>query len=277
MVKKTDFNAKITEVEGKISSITGLATSSGLTAIENKIPDVTSLVKKADYDTKISDIEKKITDDDHNKYITTPEFNTMTASIFNARLAQANVITKTDFDAKLTGLNKNITSNKTKHLLVKNELKKLEKFEAAYFRGKNCFEEDVTQNYLVFQPVYKYFEKIGDKISSWNSKGLSDEKIISTTASTDKSATKTIYDNVKIKVRFNGELLRQNQVTYNHGPVVNIYIVYETTSDTKTSNIALENCLFGATKLTKSRQIQIFRIWYWIRFKKKIFTSKRRR
>ena len=157
MVKKTDFNAKITEADGKIPSITRLARSSALTAVENKIPDVNNLVKKTDYDTKISDIEKKIFDHDHGKYITTPEFNTMAANVFSARLAQANVITKTDFDAKLSGLNKKITSNKTKHLLVENELEKLGKFDAAYFRGKNYFEEDGTQNYLVFQPVHKYF------------------------------------------------------------------------------------------------------------------------
>ena len=99
--------------------------------------------------------------------------------------------------------------------------------------------------------MYKYFEKTGNEISSWKSKGLSHEKIISTTTSTDKSATKTIYDKARMKVGFNGDLLRQHQVTYNHGPVVNIYIVYETTPDTKTSNIALENCLFGAIKITK--------------------------
>ena len=40
LVKKTNFNAKITEAEGKIPNITGLATSSALTAVENKIPDV---------------------------------------------------------------------------------------------------------------------------------------------------------------------------------------------------------------------------------------------
>ena len=50
----------------------------------------------------------------------------MAASVFNARLTKANVITKTDFDAKLSGINKKITSNKTKHLLVENKLKKLE-------------------------------------------------------------------------------------------------------------------------------------------------------
>ena len=83
----------------------------------------------------------------------------MAADFSNERLAQANVITKTDFDTKLSGLNKKITTNKTKHLLVENELKNLEKFDAAYFRDKNYFEEDGMQNYLVFKPVYKYFER----------------------------------------------------------------------------------------------------------------------
>ena len=65
MVKKTDFNSKITEIKGKIPSITGLATTSALTAVENKIPDVNGLIKKNDYDTKISEIEKKVTGHDH--------------------------------------------------------------------------------------------------------------------------------------------------------------------------------------------------------------------
>ena len=80
---------------------------------------------------------------------------------------------------------------------------------------------------------------------------MPDEKIILTVTSTDKCTTKTIYDNARIKFRFNGDLLRQNQVTYNHGPIVNICIVYGTTPDFKTSNITLQNCLFGAIKLTK--------------------------
>ena len=122
--------------------------------------------------------------------------------------------------------------------------------------------------------MHKYFEKTGDKVSSWKLKGLSDEKIISTTTSTDKSATKTIYDNARIKVRFDGDLLRQNQVTYDHGPAVNIYIVYETTPDTKTSNISLENYIFGAVKLIKDADIDKYkysRYGYWIRFKRKFF------
>ena len=93
--------------------------------MENKIPSVSSLVKKTDYDTKISELEKKLTDHNHDKYITTPEFNTLAADVFNARLAQTNLITKTDFDAKLLTLNRKIISNKSKHLIVENELKKL--------------------------------------------------------------------------------------------------------------------------------------------------------
>ena len=57
---------------------------------------MSSLVKKTDSDTKISDIEKEITDHDHNKYVTTPEFNTLAARVFNERLAQADLVIKTD-------------------------------------------------------------------------------------------------------------------------------------------------------------------------------------
>ena len=52
----------------------------------------------------------------HDKCIATPEFNTLAAAVFNARLPQANLITKTDFDAKLP----NIYSWKSKRLSDEN-------------------------------------------------------------------------------------------------------------------------------------------------------------
>ena len=73
-----------------------------LTAVENKVPY-------------------------HSKYITTLEFNKLTAETFTARLAQANLASKNDisnflkkknFDDKLKTLNNKITSNKTKHVVV---------------------------------------------------------------------------------------------------------------------------------------------------------------
>ena len=94
-------------------------------AVENKIPNASNLVNKTDYDKKVSEIEKKITDQNHDEYITTPEFNKLTTENFTTRLAQANLITKIDFDAKLSSLNRKIILNKTRHLLIEKELKKL--------------------------------------------------------------------------------------------------------------------------------------------------------
>ena len=121
---------------------------------------------------KITEIEIKLTDHNYDKYITIPEFNNLAAKVSNTRLAQANLMTKTDFDAKLSSLNKKITSNKTDHLLVENELKKLKTFDSSYFRGKSHFEEDSTQNYVVFQPINRYFKVMANtKYKSWKNHG----------------------------------------------------------------------------------------------------------
>ena len=78
------------EVKGEIPNITNLATTSALSAIENKIPSVSNLVKTTDYNTKISEIRKKITDYNHDKYITSPEFNKFITEILDFRLKRAN-------------------------------------------------------------------------------------------------------------------------------------------------------------------------------------------
>ena len=166
------IKAKLTELEKKNPDISNLATKTVLTTIENKIPSVSNLVKKTDYNSKITEVGNKLNNDNHDKYITTPEFNKVAADVFNARIAQAILITKTDFDSKFSSLNRKITANKTKHLLVENELNKLKTFDSSYFIGKNYLEENGTQNYLVFQPVQKYFKFVNINnewyIASWN-------------------------------------------------------------------------------------------------------------
>ena len=67
-------------MEGTIPSISGLATNAALTAVENKMPNISNLVI-TDYNTKISELEKKLTDHNHGKYITTSEFNTLAADV----------------------------------------------------------------------------------------------------------------------------------------------------------------------------------------------------
>ena len=85
LVKKTDYNTKITEIEGKIPDVSDLATKTALTAVDNKIPDVSSLVKKTEFNTKVTEIENKFNDHNHDKYITTSEFNKLSTDVSNAR------------------------------------------------------------------------------------------------------------------------------------------------------------------------------------------------
>ena len=206
LVKKTNYNTKITELENKIPDISNLATKTALTAIENKIPKFSNLVKKTHYNTKITDIENKLNNHDHDIYIDTSKFNTFATNVFNTRLAQANLIPKTDFDAKLSSLNKKITKNKSKRLLI---------------------GEDGTQNYLVFQPMYRYFRLITNtsNILSWRSKGLSNENFDPPSTNFSPSID---YVGNKIGVKFNGSCLKQsNRISYTHGKIVNIYTVYE--------------------------------------------------
>ena len=119
----TDFvkKAKLIELENKIPDISKLATKTALATVENKIPDVSKFVNKTDYNTEVTEIENKLANHNHDKYIDALEINKLTADVFNARIAQANLITKTEFDAKFSSLIEKITQNKTKHLLVENE------------------------------------------------------------------------------------------------------------------------------------------------------------
>ena len=134
-------------------------------------------------------------------------------------------MTKTDIDAKLTSLNRKITANKSKHLLVQNELKKLKTFDSIYFSSKSHFEEDGTQNYLVFQPMYRYFKVIANTkyISEWKSEGLSDKSIKPPSASDNSLAPLTDYLGDKIRLKFNESCLKQPKLTYTHGKT-NIHV-----------------------------------------------------
>ena len=70
------------------------------------------MVKKTDYDTKVTEIENKLNNHDHDKYITTPEFNTLAADVFNARLLRANLVSKTIFDNTISSLDGKIAASK---------------------------------------------------------------------------------------------------------------------------------------------------------------------
>ena len=267
LVKKVDYNTKTTEIKVKILNASSLATKTTLTAVENKIPDVSSLVKKTDYDTKITEIEKKLTDHNHDKYITTPEFNTMATSVFSVRLAHAKLVTKKDFDNRVSSLDSKILVNKPKNDSIENELKKRKTFNSGYFIGKSHFEEDGSQNYLVFQPINRYFKVIAntDYICDYYNTdfyyntdyiGNLMDYLLKLLSHLLRLTPALGYYGTKTRVKFTGSCLKQPNISYTDSTIVNIYIVYELDASSFHNNDPTQkNCLFGAVTLTKNADI----------------------
>ena len=74
------------------------------------------------------------------------------------------------------------------------------------------------------------------------------------------SKTENTLDLQKIKLKFNGICLVQDQITYTSRAIVNIYIVYEITKKNSISDYrTLENCWFGSVKLTKKPDIDKYK------------------
>ena len=107
------------KVNKKIPDISRLASKTELTAVENKIPNVTSCDKKTDFNTKIAEVEGKIPN------ISGFATNSSLTAVENKIPDITSFITKTDFDAKLKSISDRVTNNKSKDLLLDNELKKL--------------------------------------------------------------------------------------------------------------------------------------------------------
>ena len=77
--------------------------------------------------------------------------------------------------------------------------------------------------------MYRYLKKSdnSDHTLSWKSKGLSDESIKLPSSSNNSLAWALNYFDTKTRVKFNGSCLIQDKITFTHGEIVNIYIVYE--------------------------------------------------
>ena len=129
----TDTNAlgdKIDKVEKKITDISGLATKSTVTRliteqegytdkVKKKIPDINGLASK----TELTAVENKIPD--VSGLATTSELTAVENKISDI----TSLITKTDFDTKLKSISDRVTNNKSKDLVLDNELKKKTKHE----------------------------------------------------------------------------------------------------------------------------------------------------
>ena len=249
------FNSKIIEVENRISDIKIFSSKTEVTPVENKKPNVSNLVTKTGYATEIAKIK--------NDYVTN--------AALDAR--HKDLVQKTTLESELKKVVNKSDTNSSKVLPYEQKLKQREdtihnlERDASYFRGENYFGDDGMQNYFVFQPMHKCFKKVIDSTDNtayvhyWQSKGLSDENINALgTSSTNDQAPILEYGSAGIRLKFKGDLLRQNKATYNHGNIVNIYIVYERSCTfTSQSNFTLKNPLFGAVKITKNADIRKYK------------------
>ena len=102
-------------------------------------------------------------------------------------------------------------------------------------------------------------------VLSWTCKGLSNQSIkLRTTSNNILPPELDYYDNPKIKLSFDMSCLLRDKVTFNHGKIVNIYIVYEEISiasinGNRDSNLTIEKALFGAVSLTKNADVDKYR------------------
>ena len=97
-------------------------------------------------------------------------------------------------------------------------MKKLEAFDSRYFLGKSHFEDNGTQDYLVFQTVYRDFKTVSandSNILPWKSKRLSDEYNKPSTTSNKMLNPLVDYVGTKIRVKFNGDCLKEEKITFN--------------------------------------------------------------
>ena len=185
----------------------------------------------------------------------------------------ANFVKKIDFDDKLKNFNKNVTSNKTKQVLVENELNELsQKFEAILTKGltkdlvngykilngAKYFSSGIFQNYLVFITAKKHNKHFSGttRINSWNSNGMSEENIESVTKSESNFAPTFVDHHVLPDIKFNGYCLINNNISIPK-IVVNLSISYILNLWLRNLNtdFTLNNCLFESAELTNNANL----------------------
>ena len=259
----TDTNSlddKIDKVEKKIPDISGLAAKSSVTRliteqenytdkVKKKIPDISGLVSK----TELTAVENKIPD------ISGLATASGLIAVENKIPDSTSLITKTDFDTKLKSVSDRVTNNKSKDILLDNELKKLktrvDSSEKSFNRG---FFYYLHQSYLVYECKVNSFAFNNKKIANWRSTGIffnySDYYSLNGIEDTKKELPKLKIDD-ETYIYLQGSYFQQNNVIVtNNKNAINIYIVYklDLISSTRDTTFTIKNALFGAMEITKN-------------------------
>ena len=175
------------------------------------------------------------------------------------------MITKSDFDAKLKNISDRVTNNKSRIILLDNELKKIKtladsaaktksdegQIEDSFARG---FYYYLQQSYLVYECKMGSFNFSNGKISELKSTGIFNSDL-NVSSSANAKNMPFLENNGRMNVTFNGYYLAQNKVIHpNNNKVVNIYNVYELglINNYRTNTYTIQNALCGAMKITKN-------------------------
>ena len=223
LVKKSDYNTEITEIEGKVPDISNLATKTALATVENKIPDTSNLARKTALTTegnKVPDISSLVKKSGYNTKITDIENNVKKLQAYDSSYYRG----KKCFDEE---------------------------------DGKQDYLEFLPKRkYFKLNSVVNVI----DRVLSWQSKGISNESIKPPTTSDNSLNPKLSYYDTKTRVQFIGSRLKQPNFTFTHKKVVNIYIASELGASTSNfDNSTLKKCLFGAVTLTKNADIDKYK------------------
>ena len=178
------------------------------------------------------------------------------------------MITKTDFDAKLKDISDRVTNNKSKDLLLDNELKKLKilvgspaKIKFDDLQKENSFNRGfffyTVQSYLVYDCRMDSFNFSNTKTSGWKSTGIFIYSNDSSMRGIEDTKTKLpeLKNDGRIHVYLQGSHFQQNEVIIpNNNNVINIYCVYklDPISSTRNTDYTIQNALFDAMKITKN-------------------------
>ena len=272
----TDTNAlddKIDKVEKKILDISGLATRLSVThliteqeeyidKVKKKIPDISGLASK----TELTDVENRISD------ISGVATASALTAVENKIPDITNLITKTDFDAKLRNISDRVTNNKSKDILLDNEIIKLKtlvgssaKIKFDEVQKENSFNRGffyyLQKSYLVYECKIDSFKFNNKKMLKWKStgilnysdyysmKGIEDTKKELPISKNDEGMYLYLQGS---HFQQNNALTSKNNDVINDG-VINIYVVYklDPISSTRNTDYTIQNALFGAMEITK--------------------------
>ena len=267
----TDTNAlddKIDKVEKKIPDISGLATKSSVTRVITEQEDYTDKVKKKTphisglaSKTELTDGENKIPD---VSGLATASALTV---VENKILDITSLITKTDFDAKLKNISDRVTNNKSKDLLLDNELKRLKTLvgssakikldevqkEISFVRGFISYTQNSNS---VYECKVSSMKPSFYGILEWKPKDIyhnSNKNVLNSVQNTKNVAPDIKNINGQLYVSFNGNYFEQDPITIPNN-VINVYVVYklDPISSTRNTDYTIQNALFGAMKITKN-------------------------